>query len=136
MSQDIVVIFLTLVSIFAVIFVLRSVFSTVSTWDKDVSEWFKRRKLATRLLSQIENKPRERLVEIALALALTPYRWPNRIADDDRGLVWAREWHLSEFASMSDEELKQWIREKVQDTRSLLIKVALESLESAPSGKR
>ena len=128
MRDEIVIIFLTLISFICLFFVFRSLARTVSTWQKDASEWVKRKKAAARLLGEMENKPRERLVEIALALALSPYHWPHRMTQKDHRLVQARERHLATFTSLSDKDLRQWIKETVQDTHSLLLKVALESL--------
>jgi len=39
------------------------------------------------------------------------------------------------LASMTDEDLRKWIEEKVKDTHSLLLKVALESLDGESSNK-
>ena len=128
MRTDIVILCLALVAVFLVIVALRSEYSTVTEWYEDALEWMNRRKFAAQLLRKMEAKPREALIEIAMAVALSPYNWPIRIADDDERLVRARERHLTAFTSLSDEDLKQWIKERVQSTHSPFLKAALESL--------
>lgn len=135
MRTDIVIIFLGLAAVFLVIFALRSTYWTLTEWWEDATEWANRRKLAAQLLREIENRPRERLVEIALAVALAPYNRRSGKTDDDEALVRARARYLAVFASLSDEDLKQWIDEKVQDTHSFLLKIALESLSSTANGR-
>ena len=83
----------------------------------------------------MENKPRERLAEIALALALAPYHWPARRPENDEGIARTYQRYVVFFASMTDEELRKWIEDKVKDTHSLLLNVALESLEGKSSDK-
>jgi hypothetical protein len=125
---DIVVFFVMLVSVTVIVLVFRSTYSTASEWWEEMWEWVHRRSLATQLLSKIEDRPREALLEIALAVALAPYNWPSRKSDDDEALARARERHLAAFTSLSDEELKGWIKEKVPGTHSFFLKVALDSL--------
>ncbi len=135
MRTDIVIFFLALAAGAVVILALRSTYWTVTEWWDDASEWANKRKLAAQLLREIENRPREGLVEIALAVAPAPYNRRSGKTDDDEGLVRARERHLAVFTSLTDEDLKQWIDEKVQGRHSFLLKVALESLNSTANGR-
>ena len=137
MRQDIVIVFLTILFLALIIFMFRYVFRAGADWGEYILEWASRKRPTARLLYEMENRPRERLVEIALALALVPYHWPKRRGDDDEGLVRARERYLEFLATLNNEDLQQWIKEKVQDTHSLLLKVALESLnDKGPSGQK
>ncbi len=135
MRNDIVIIFLALCFIAFIIFIFRLVFHTGTTWSEDILERLNRRKPASRLLIEMENEPREKLVETALALALAPYHWPARRSDNDEGIARAHQRYVLFWASMTDEELRKWIEDKVKDTHSLLLKVALESLEGKSSNK-
>jgi len=128
MRNDIIIAFLAILLLAFIIFMFRFVFRSGADWSEYILEWASRKKPAARLLCELDSKPRGRLVEIALALALAPYHWPKRRAGDDEGLVWARQRYLDFSASLSDEDLQQWIKDKIQDTHSLLLKVALESL--------
>jgi hypothetical protein len=136
MRNDIVIIFLAFLSFALVIFVSRFVFRAGADWSEYILEWASRKKPTARLLQEMEKKPRERLVQIALALALAPYHWPRRRSGDDEGIVRTSGRYLDFLATLSDADLRQWIREKIQDTHSLLLKVALESLDGKdPSGQ-
>ena len=135
MRNDIVIIFLALCCTAFIIFILRLVFHTGTAWSEDILERLNRRRPASRLLIEMENKPREKVAEIALALALAPYHWPGRRSDNDEGLARAHQRYVAFSASMTDEDLRKWIEEKVKDTHSLLLKVALESLEGKSSNK-
>jgi hypothetical protein len=78
MRNDIVVAFLATLFLAFIIFMFRFVFRSGADWSEYIVEWVGRKKPAARLLREVDNKPRERLVEIALALALAPYHWrPN-----------------------------------------------------------
>jgi hypothetical protein len=134
MRNDIVIIFLALLLVAFIIFMFRFVFRTGADWTEYILERVNRNRPTARLLEEMENKPRQRLVEIALALALSPHHWPARRSDNDEGLVRARKRYLDYLASLSDEDLRHWINEKIQDTHSLLLKVALESLDTRHSG--
>jgi hypothetical protein len=127
MRNDIVVAFLAILFLAFIILMFRFVFRTGSDWSEYILEWVGRKKPAARLLREMDNRPRERLVEIALALGLAPYHWPKRRAGSDEGLVRARRRYMDFLASLSDDDLRQWIQDKIQDTHSLLLKVALES---------
>lgn|GEM_PF-6123755 len=129
MRNDIVIIFLALVIVVSLGFGIRSAQSTVTEWCEETWEVVDQKRLAARLLKKMENEPREGLLDMALAVALSPYNWPNRRADDDEGLVRARERYLAVFTSLNDEGIKQWILERVQDTNSHFLKVVLESLK-------
>ena len=135
MRNDIVIIFLVLCFIAFIIFILRLVFHTGTAWSEDILERLNRRRPASRLLIEMENKPREKLAEIALSLALAPYHWPARRSDNDEGLARAHQRYVAFLASMTDEDLRKWIEEKVKDTHSLLLKVALESLDGESSSQ-
>jgi hypothetical protein len=135
MRNDIVIVFLALCFIAFMIFIFRWVSHTGTAWSEHILERLHRRRPASRLLIEIENKPRERLTEIALALALAPYHWPDRRPENDEGLARTYKRHVVFFASMTDEEFRKWIEDKVKDTHSLLLKVALESLEGKSSDK-
>jgi len=134
MTNDIVIVFLALLLVAFIIFMFRFVFRTGADWSEYILERVNRKRPTVRLLREMENKPRERLVEIALALAVAPYHWPHRKSQDDEGFMRARKRYLDYLASLSDEDLRQWIKEKIQDTHSLLLNVALESLNTAHSG--
>ena len=133
MKKDIVIVFLAFLSFALVIFMFRFVFRAGVDWSEYVLEWASRKKPAARLLHEMENKPRARLVQIALALALAPYHWPTFRPDNDEGLGQARLRYLNFLESLSDEDLRQWIKDKVEDTHSLLLKVALELLNNQGS---
>jgi hypothetical protein len=133
MRNDIVVAFLAILFLAFIIFMFRFVFRAGADWSEYILEWVSRRKPAARLLREMDNRPRERLVEIALALALAPYHWPKRRSGNDEGLVRARQRYVEFLASLSDDDLRQWIKDKIQDTHSLLLKVALESLNDKGS---
>jgi hypothetical protein len=136
MKKDIIIIFFTFLSLAFVIFVFRFFFRAGADWSEYILEWASRKKPTARLLREMEKKPRERLVQIALALALAPYNWPNRRSGDDEGIVRTSGRYLDSLATLSDADLQEWIREKIQDTHSLLLKVALESLDGEePSGR-
>jgi hypothetical protein len=130
MRNDIVIIFIALCFIAVVIFMFRFVFHSGTAWGEDILERINRRKPASRLLTEVADKPRERLTQIALALALAPYHWPARRSGNDEGLSRAHQRYVAFLASMTDEDLRNWIKEKIEGTHSLLLKVTLESLES------
>jgi hypothetical protein len=136
MRNDIVVAFLAILFLAFIIFMFRFVFRAGADWSEYILEWVGRKKPAARLLSEMDNRPRERLVEIALALALAPYHWPKRRSGNDEGLVRARQRYMEFLASLSDDDLRQWIKDKIQDTHSLLLKVALESSNDKGSSGR
>jgi hypothetical protein len=135
MRNDIVIIFLALCAVVFIIFIFRWVSHTGTAWSEHILERLNRRRPASRLLLEMENKPKERLAEIALALALAPYHWPARRPENDEGLARTYERYVVFFASMTDEELRKWIEDKVKDTHSLLLNVALESLGGKSSDK-
>jgi len=130
MRNDIVIIFLALCFIAFIIFIFRLVFHTGTAWGEDILERLNRKKPVSRLLTEVDNKPRERVDQIALALALAPYHWPARRSGNDEGLSRANQRYVTFLASMTDEELRNWIKEKIDGTHSLLLKVALKSLDS------
>ncbi len=130
MRNDIVIIFIALCFIVFIVFIFRFVFHTGTAWAEDILERLNRRKPVSRLLTELDNKPRDRLVQIALALALAPYHWPARRAGSDEGLSRAAQRYVAFLASMTDEDLRNWINEKIEGTHSLLLKVAVESLDS------
>jgi hypothetical protein len=137
MRTDIVIVFLTILFLTFVFIMFRYVFRAGGDWGEYILEWASRKRPAGRLLHGMENKPRGRLIEIALALALAPYHWPTRRDGADEGLLRARERYLEFFASLSDDDLQQWTKEKIRDTHSLLLKVALESLsDEGSSGQK
>jgi hypothetical protein len=137
MRKDIVIVFLAILFLAFFFFVFRYVFRAGADWSEYILEWANRKRPTRRLLHEMKNKPRERLVEIALSLALAPYHWPTRRDGDDEGVLRARERYQEFFGSLTDEDLQQWIKEKVHDTHSLLLKVALESLnDEGSSGQK
>ena len=136
MKKEIIMVFLAFLSLAFVIFMFRYVFRAGVNWSEYIQEWASRKKPVARLLREMEKKPRERLVQIALALALAPYNWPKRRSDDNEGIVRTRGRYLDFLATLSDADLQEWITERIRDTHSLLLKVALESLEGKePSGR-
>jgi hypothetical protein len=94
MRKDIVIVFLAILVLAFVLFVFRYLFRAGAGWSEYILEWANRKRPTGRLLHEMVNKPRERLVEIAVALALAPYHWPERRAGDDEGFLRARERYL------------------------------------------
>jgi hypothetical protein len=131
---DIVVVFAVLVSVIIAFLVCRGTYRKATEWWEDTWEWVNRRRFAARLLEKAEKAPREALVKIALALALAPYDSPTHKTEDDAGLVRARARYLAAITSLSDEDLRRWIDERVGNTHSLFLKAALQSLDSTSSG--
>jgi hypothetical protein len=103
-------------------------FSRVTDWLEDTWEAMRQKKLAAQLLSAMQNRPREGLVKIGLAIALAPYSWPGSSTSDDEGMARARERYLALFGACNDEDLKSWIKEHVRDMNSVLLKVSLDLL--------
>ncbi len=128
MRNDIVIAFLGLCFIVFVTFVFRFAHRSGSQLIEDLLEKVNRSRFSRRLLINIEYSQREELLDKAMAIALAPLHWPSRRSEDDPGLAQARQRYFTFFQSMSDEEIRQWIREKIGETHSLLLKCALQSL--------
>lgn len=127
---DIVVIFTILVLAIVISLVLRTTIRSVAEWWEQAWEKERHRRVAGRLLRGMVHGSKDELVAVALAVALSPYRWPGRTNSANERFLSAQERYGAFFASLSDAELKEWIGSKVRSTHSLFLTLALESMKS------
>jgi hypothetical protein len=130
--EELITIFLVFVSVIVAGVTVRSAYRNTSEWFEDSRERIRHKRLAVRLLGLMQGKPRQELVEIALAIALSPHNWPDRKAGNDESMSRARKRYLSSLEPLADEDLKLWIEDQVREKHFLHLQVALESLNEDP----
>lgn len=111
------------------VWLFQKIIRRAANMSENAFEWFRKHSAAERIRNLTRDGSSAELVEVALALALAEYHWPKRLPDNDGAVAAALSRHRTHLQSMSLEELREWIDDRIRESHSVFLKTAAESLE-------